>query len=204
MKPAPSWNGRRACCENCDLIEFAVLSELLPSGFEARLATFAKAIQGVLTEPSAATLAALEHAAGSALAHRLGGTPGSRNERVHMARRLARWLVGLTNDSGQRQSANLPPLAQGYARDAAYVDWARLKLLGGDELAALSAAYADLAQSIREQREAFNKRFAAALKAWNADLAISDDCLAGGGHSGPARWSRWRSNPRVCSWWSMA
>ena len=154
------------------LLGHAGLSDVLPSGFEARLAEFGTAINTLLAQPSVDTLAELEQVTSRVLSHDLGGISTSRNERVQMAQRLARWMV-----SEKRDPQGFPALAQSYAMDAAYVDWARLKLLGGDELAALSTAYTTLADAVRKQREAFSKRFATALKAWNADVSISEGCL---------------------------
>ena len=157
------------------LAQLAGLSAVLPSGFDARLAGVGAAIDALLVQPSPAALAAVEQAAALALAHDLGAGLRTRSERVRMARRLARWLVATPVPTPQGQG--LDALVQGYARDAAYVDWARLKLLGGDELAALSAAYGALADGVRERREAFNRRFAAALQAWNRDPAPLPGCL---------------------------
>jgi len=65
-----------------------------------------------------------------------------------MALRLCRWLA-----TRSEPPAGFAALAHAYAHDGSFVDWARLKLLGGDELAALSAAYKDLAIAVRERRE---------------------------------------------------
>lgn len=156
------------------LVGYAGLSDVLPSGFEARLAEFGTAIQTLLAQPSLDALSEVEQTASHALSHDLGSTPNTRNERLQMAQRLARWLVAVKSNPKENQFQSL---AQRYAQDSAYVDWARLKLLGGDELATMSSSYTALADSVREQREDFGKRFATALKAWNADMSLSDDCL---------------------------
>lgn len=154
---------------------FAILSDVLPMGLNARLEGFATAIQSFLEQPSEPSLAAVEQAASLALGHTLGSASGSRMERVFMARRLVRWLLPRTGQT--REASGLPALARRYVGDMAYVDWARFKLSGGDELAVLTAAYSDLADAVRKQREGFSQRFATALKAWNADLAVTEDCL---------------------------
>ena len=58
--------------------------------------------------------------------------------RVKMAVRLCRWMMadrpreqGLSG----RQATGFADLAQLYAREGAFVDWARFKLIGGDDFA---------------------------------------------------------------------
>jgi hypothetical protein len=150
----------------------AASSEVLPSGFEARLVVFADAIARLVARPTRETLADSELAAGRALDHRLGRVQSARAERVRMALRLARWLV-----TGSGGAGGFEALARAYADEGAFVDWARLKLRGGDELAALTTAYAALSDAVRGRREAFNRRFADALKAWNASGGGSGACL---------------------------
>jgi hypothetical protein len=157
------------------LVGYAGLSDVLPSGFEARLAKFGTAIQALLAQPSLDALSSVEQDASHALNHDFGATAGNRNERVLMALRLARWLLAVPPND--KLAKGFSSLAKRYAQDAAYVDWARLKLLGGDELAALSSSYTALADTIRKQREGFSKQFAAALKAWNAEVIVTDECL---------------------------
>jgi hypothetical protein len=168
------------------LVDYAGLSDVLPSGFEARLAVFGQALDTLLGQASMAALARVEQAASQVLHHDLGDRPGTRIERVQMALRLARWLVaasvptpapGAAPPTKASPAPGLPTLAQDYATEGAYVDWARFKLLGGDELAALSATYGVLAARVRERREAFNQRFAAALATWNLEPSPAVECL---------------------------
>jgi hypothetical protein len=166
------------------LVGYAGLSDSLPSGFAARLSLFGQALDTLLVQPSLAALAGVEQAASQVLRHDLGDRPGTRIERVQMALRLARWLIATARGGFETHpydkapvALTLPTLAQGYATDGAYVDWARLKLLGGDELAALSATYRVLAARVRERREAFNQQFAAALQRWNTEPNPAADCL---------------------------
>ena len=79
-----------------------------------------------------------------------------------MATRLARWLaiptlglVGLDAHVGD------------YAASGAFVDLARVKLLGGDPIAALSAALGGLAERVSTRREAMNRAFAESFEVWN-------------------------------------
>ncbi|WP_295442685.1 BREX-2 system phosphatase PglZ [uncultured Thiodictyon sp.] len=164
------------------LVGYAGLSDVLPSGFEARLSVFGLALDALLGQASMAALVRVEQAASQVLQHDLGDRPGTRVARVQMALRLARWLVaaqapGAAPATKASLATGFPNLAQRYATDGAYVDWARIKLLGGDELAALSATYRVLAARVRERREDFNQRFAAALATWNLEPAPAADCL---------------------------
>lgn len=154
------------------LISFAGLSDVLPSGFEARLSGVAKSLSSFLREGSAASLAEIERTVALALAHDVAQASASRQERAVMALRLCRWLA-----TPLEKPAGLAVLAHAYAHDGAFVDWARLKLLGGDELAALSTAYKDLAVAVRERREKFNCLFAESLKIWNTDGSPMAGCI---------------------------
>lgn len=154
------------------LIGQAGLSSVLPSGFEARLVAFGNALRYLVAKPTADALADVERAASAVLSHHQGQSLNARSERVQMALRLSRWLV-----SSPTAPSGFAAHARTYAFDGAFVDWARLKLLGGDELAVLSSAYAALAEAVRGRREAFSKQFADALKAWNADGPVGDECL---------------------------
>lgn len=154
------------------VVAYAGLNEVLPSGFEARLSAFGTALSTFLGARSDQSLRRMESCASSVLGHDRGHWSTARNERVQMALRLARWLT-VPSDL----PAAFGPLAQSYARDAAFVDWARLKLLGGDELAALSSAYGALTDAVRERREALNRKFGEALRIWNAEGSAAGMCL---------------------------
>jgi hypothetical protein len=144
------------------LAPFAGLSGVLPSGFEARLNECGERLRDLLANPGAATSAALEHCAARVRDHLLARSATARVERVEMATRLARWLVLPT-----AKPSGLDAHVSQYVADGAFVDWARLKLLGGDQLAGLSAAFGALAAQARELREDQNRAFAESLKAWN-------------------------------------
>ncbi len=154
------------------LIGFAGLSDVLPSGFEARLSAVAKSLASFLKEGTTANLAQVERTVAQALAHDVAQVSASRQERVVMALRLCRWLSELA-----QPAMSFSELAQSYAHEGAFVDWARLKLLGGDELAALSAAYGTLSDAVREQREKFNRLFADTLKTWNSEGSSATGCV---------------------------
>jgi hypothetical protein len=154
------------------LIGFAGLSDVLPSGFEARLSGVAGSLSSFLKESTAANIAQVERTVALALAHDVAQPSVSRQERAVMALRLCRWLA-----TRSEPPAGFAALANAYAHDGAFVDWARLKLLGGDELAALSAAYKDLAIAVRERREKFNGLFAESLRIWNAEGSSTAGCV---------------------------
>lgn len=143
--------------------EFAQLSDVLPSALDQRLTNFALALRAHTVEPSEATLQQVEVQATSVLKHTLMNDQRPRMERVEMARRLARWLL-----SPMASGASLPDSVEWQADQGAYVDWARFRLLGGDELTELSDAYAACRQAAIARRNAFAKPFAQALGQWNA------------------------------------
>ena len=169
---AHAWRGLMASCMNLHLIGFAGLSDVLPSGFEARLSGVAGSLSSFLRERSAGTLAQVERTVALALAHDVAQASVSRQERAVMALRLCRWLA-----TRLEAPADFATLAHAYAHDGAFVDWAQLKLLGGDELAALSVAFKNLAVSVRERRERLNGLFAKSLKIWNPEGSSMVGCI---------------------------
>lgn len=143
--------------------EFAQLSNVLPSALDQRLTAFALSLSAHAVEPNAANLLRVEEEADRALKHTLMKDQRPRMERVEMARRLARWLL-----SSMVPGASLPDSVEWQADQGAYVDWARFRLLGGDELTELSDAYYACRQAVIARRNAFAKPFAQALVQWNA------------------------------------
>ncbi|HCY61924.1 MAG TPA: BREX-2 system phosphatase PglZ [Oxalobacteraceae bacterium] len=143
--------------------EFAQLSDVLPSALDQRLTDYAWALTAHAEEPSEANLQRVELHADRALKHALMSDQRPRMERVEMARRLARWLL-----SPMVFGTSLPESVEWQADQGAYVDWARFRLLGGDELTELSDAYAACRQAAIARRNNFAKPFAQALVQWNA------------------------------------
>jgi hypothetical protein len=143
--------------------EFAHLSDLLPAGLDQRLHEVAAALSAHVAEPSASRLAQVEAQADRALRHLLLPAQAPRTERLEMARRLARWLL-LPVPS----ATSLPDAATWQADQGAFVDWARFRLLGGDELPDLSQAYAGCREAVIARRNAFARTFAHLLAQWNA------------------------------------
>jgi len=156
--------------EALHLTEFAHVSADLPSGFEARLVNLANTITEFLgigpeKKPSvrSAASAAVLLAGRAVQEHRLSIHNALRVRRVDMAMRLVRWL----SQADASQHAGLESLVMSYANDGAFADWARLALMGGDDLAILTRAYSALREAARVRREATNRQFSQVLSAWN-------------------------------------
>lgn len=156
--------------DSLHLTAFAHVSTDLPSGFSARLVILASTINEFLAikpekkqEVRSAAIAAVLSAGRAVMEHRLSIHQGHCVRRVDMALRLVRWLS--QTDSGQQ--IGLGSLVKSYADDGAFADWARLALMGGDDLAVLTRAYSALREAARARREATNKQFSQALFAWN-------------------------------------
>ncbi|MGF6755244.1 BREX-2 system phosphatase PglZ [Paraburkholderia sp. GAS42] len=149
--------------------EFAQLSDVLPSALDQRLTGFALALSAHAVEPSEGNLEQVEVQADRALKHALMNDQKTRMERVEMARRLARWLL-----SPMASGKSLPDSVEWQADQGAYVDWARFRLLGGDELTELSDAYAACRQAAIARRDTFAKPFAHSLMQWNAHTSADN------------------------------
>jgi hypothetical protein len=157
--------------ESLHLLGLAQVSDDLPSGLNARLVSFAEAIGSFLQHlkgkgPSAANESATTvfTLGQRVLEHRLAVHQGYRVRRVEMAMRLVRWLT-----TAERQGAhNFGDWVTDYGNEGAFVDWARLTLLDGDELADVSLAYGALRETARARRESQNRQFALSLAGWNS------------------------------------
>lgn len=151
------------------IIDFAHLSDVLPMSLDQRLGDFAAALTAHVVTPSTATLAEVEARADRTLRHMLLTTQSARLERVEMARRLARWLICDTPTS-----TSLPDAVAWQSDHGAFVDWARFRLLGGDELPDLSQAYGACRDAVIARRNDFAKLFAQALMQWSAQRPSPD------------------------------
>ena len=143
--------------------EFAHLSDVVPAALDQQLRDFASALAAHAAEPTQAHLQQVESTADRALKHSLVADQKPRMERVEMARRLARWLLG-----SMPSGVDLPEAVEWQADQGAYVDWARFRLLGGDELTELSEAYTACRQAVMARRNLLAKSFAQAIVQWNA------------------------------------
>jgi hypothetical protein len=151
------------------IAEYAHLSDLLPASLDQRIRSFAEALDAHVTTPNAAQLTQVEHAADAVLRHALAALQQQRMDRVEMARRLARWLM-----LPPPTAANLAGGLGWQADEGAFVDWARFRLLGGDELNELSDAYGALRSAVIVRRNAFDQPFSQALLQWNSQAAGAD------------------------------
>jgi hypothetical protein len=147
------------------IFEFAHLSEVLPSALDQRLTEFAQALSAHVAAPTQAHLQQVESRADRVLRHALANEQKPRMERVEMARRLSRWLL-----APLVSGASLPDSVEWQADQGAYVDWARFRLLGGDELSELSQAYAACRHALIARRNEFARSFAQTLLQWNAHV----------------------------------
>lgn len=149
--------------------EFAHLSDLLPSSLDQRMRAFAEALSAHVAAPGEAQLARVEQLADGVLKHALAAQQQQRIDRVEMARRLARWLM-LPAPS----AATVASAVGWQADEGAFVDWARFRLLGGDELTELDHAYDAMRAAAIARRNAFDQPFAQALLQWNAKTPGAD------------------------------
>lgn len=151
------------------IAEFAHLSDLLPTSLDQRIRSFAEALDAHVATPNAAHLSQVEHAADAVLRHALAALQQQRMDRVEMARRLSRWLM-----LPPATAANLAGALGWQADEGAFVDWARFRLLGGDELNELSDAYGALRSVVIARRNAFDQPFSQALLQWNSQAPGAD------------------------------
>ena len=152
--------------------EFAHLSDLLPAALDQRMQDFVLALSAHVAEPTEANLSQVELQADRVLRHTLMAAQPPRAERVGMARRLARWLL-----TAPRSVTSLPSAVAWQSDEGAFVDWARFRLLGGDEIPELSQAYGACRQALSARRNKFAKPFAQALIEWNANKPSVDGRL---------------------------
>jgi hypothetical protein len=152
--------------------EFAHLSDLLPAALDQRMQDFALALSAHVAEHTEANLAQVELQADRALRHTLMAAQPPRAERVEMARRLSRWLL-----TAPRSATSLQTAVTWQSDEGAFVDWARFRLLGGDEIPELSQAYSACREALIACRNKFAKPFAQALIEWNANKPALDGRL---------------------------
>jgi hypothetical protein len=152
--------------------EFAHLSDLLPAALDQRMQDFALALSAHVAEHTEANLAQVELQADRALRHTLMAAQPPRAERVEMARRLSRWLL-----TAPRSATSLQTAVTWQSDEGAFVDWARFRLLGGDEIPELSQAYSACREALIARRNKFAKPFAQALIEWNANKPALDGRL---------------------------
>ena len=159
----PALDRADALLNDLRVAEFAHLSDVLPLGFDQRMRALASYLTVHVQTPTSETLTDVEQAADRLLAHVLATAQPQRADRVEMARRMARWLV--------RPASTATTVADficWQSDEGAFVDWARFRLLGGDELVELSQAYAAIRTAVIARRNTLGQKFAPALQRWNA------------------------------------
>jgi PglZ domain len=152
--------------------EFACFSNQLPAALDQRMRDFALALSAHVAGPSEINLTQVELQADRVLRHALMAAQPPRAKRVEMARRLARWLL-----SAPRSATSLQGAVTWQCDEGAFVDWARFRLLGGDEIPELSHAYSACREALIAQRNKFAKLFAQLLIEWNANKPPVDSRL---------------------------
>ena len=149
--------------------EFAHFSDWLMSGLDQRMGAYGEALVAHAAAPTEASLAAVERTADRALGHALLGTQPQRKDSIEMARRLARWLL-----CPAPSSTTVPEVLSWQSDEGAFVDWARFRLLGGDELRELSSAYEALRSAVIKRRNALAQSFAKLIQQSNVQALAND------------------------------
>ncbi|TNC78202.1 BREX-2 system phosphatase PglZ [Janthinobacterium lividum] len=152
------------------IAEYAYLSDVLPSGLDQRMRAFAASLTAHAQKPTKSNLEAVEQTANHALEHVLAASEPQRADRIEMARRIARWLL-----RPAVSATTVSDFLCWQAEEGAFVDWARFRLLGGDELAEVSHAYEAIRTLVIDRRNALGRQFAVALQHWNKQAPGHDD-----------------------------
>ncbi|MCK6556374.1 BREX-2 system phosphatase PglZ [Candidatus Binatia bacterium] len=145
---------------------FAHLSDVLLSGFAARLERYGRCLSPGIAAPGSSALADLCALASDVREHQQAPRQSDRVRQVDMSLRLARWLL-VAAGAGEAPDS-LVDAAIAYAREGAFVDWARGALRGGDSVAALGAAYDRLLAAVTERREQQSRCFGELFASWSA------------------------------------
>ena len=152
-----------ALLQDLKVAAFARFSDVLPRGLDQRLRGFATALQPHSVAPTQPLAASIETQAGWVLQHLLVKAQPARADRVEMARRLSRWLL-----RPLPATTTVEEVLVWQSDEGAFVDWARFRLLGGDELPEVSQAYAELRAAVIGRRDALARSFAPTLKQANS------------------------------------
>jgi hypothetical protein len=148
----------------------AHLGRRTPLAWDGRLRRFARALAGATGIADGrgagrtAGLGACEAALERVAEHALAGEEANRGrlERAGLALRLARWL----GTPEEANTGSFAQLARHYRDEIAFVDWARDRLAGGDELTELTGAYDAIERAVAARRARFSRAFATALADW--------------------------------------
>ena len=154
------WLGRaEVTLSNLKAEAFAERSSMLPSGLRSRLERFAAAATAAIDAPDA--LEAAEHAFRRVTEHDACDDQGERMGHIEMALRLVRSLHRTCVTVGTPAD-----LMEHHATEGAFVDWARRRLLGGDEHPEIGALFGAIHRAVRDRREERNRAFAEGVREW--------------------------------------
>lgn len=143
--------------------EAAFRSELTLESFEQRLGRFGQQIKNTVSDPTDDSIRKCEQFQEQLATHRLAKQPryAEQISRTKMAVRLVRWLK-----QPLLASPSFSEAATSYAKELAFVDWAREAIVRGDDVPQLSAAYQLLDAAVVERLGKFSKDFATGLADW--------------------------------------
>jgi hypothetical protein len=147
-------------------------SPRLPLGWEERKRRLAETLEGVVQDPRPARLDEALQAHEDLQRHRHHHAEGEkvRDIQRQMAVRLVAYLVHRASASSQKapgaEYQEALDLAETYAREGGFVDWARQRLRAGSE-GILGQAYRRILSRVDDLRREDDKRFAEGLVAWH-------------------------------------
>ncbi|MCB0954592.1 MAG: BREX-2 system phosphatase PglZ [Acidimicrobiaceae bacterium] len=144
--------------------DLAVLSDLLPSGFELRLERLAAQITAGRVADAEATVAALAR-------HRQGSR---RNRRLAAATAAVRLLRRAEYRSAP---STVAAHLQAYASDGAWVEAARRALVDAEQRVTITAAYAAICERTVVEQRATDLAFARHLATWSASEPAPNDSI---------------------------
>jgi hypothetical protein len=153
--------------------EFAHLSDVLPRGFDQRLARLGSLL-GPTAEGAPSKAIELAEARDAVRRHDQARREPRRLERIEMALRLARWLEAATSTVIPR---SLGEAACDYMAQGSFVDWARSVLRAGDPVRELSEGYARLVERVATRRGEQNRCFAELVRDQTTAAGHSKDLV---------------------------
>jgi hypothetical protein len=137
-----------------DVSALAIHSDLLPSGYQQRIAHLATALNAHIKESTARNWESVESSLESVNRHLLAESKDQK-QRVMIPVALARWLRNSAREfSGQ---TNVFEIIRNYRNDGGYVDFARDRLWRGDNEKALADTFEQLLAQAQEHLQNANK-----------------------------------------------
>ena len=157
--------------------EAAWRSSASPAGFELLLANLGAALGACLAEPERNVRDACYPWLLRLRRHLLTTEMAFRVRKAEMAIRLCRWLHGKEGEP-EDAAVGLPALAQAYATEGGFVDWACSVLYTGDTCKALANSIGEILKQVVALHSRVNRRFAEALGGWCESDSESADIVA--------------------------